>query len=122
MPRITQTLTTFSTLEVSAFFKRAKLGLRNAGLTILYAPRTLAFGRILLITSRKAGNAPQRNRIRRQLRAIFYADKLYERGFDCAVIVRAPAMDYSFDALRTLCTTALDTAAKNSSVKTPPNI
>jgi ribonuclease P protein component len=114
MPRITQTLSSFSRNEVSEFFKKAKRAFKNAGLTILCAPCTGTFGRVLLITPRKVGNAPQRNRIRRQLRSLFYQEKLYDQMLDCAIIVRSPAVEYSFEMLREFCVTALSTASKNN--------
>lgn len=46
------------------------------------------FGRILVITSRKIGSAPKRNKIRRRLKSIFYENKLFALDYDCIVIVR----------------------------------
>jgi ribonuclease P protein component len=82
-------------------------------MTVLYAPRAKSFGRILIVTPRRAGNAPARNLIRRRLKALFYEEKWYESSYDFAFIIRAPATHYSFQQLKELCTgfmTRLNTA------------
>ena len=102
MSHTVRDLTRFTKSEVSRLFASARAVYKDAGITILCAPQQKEFGRALLITPRKVGNAPKRNKIRRQLRAIFYQEKLYESGFDCAFIVRKPAIQKSFDELKDL--------------------
>jgi ribonuclease P protein component len=48
------------------------------------------------------GNAPERNLLRRQLKAIFYEEKLFERGFECIIILRKEAVPLSFAQLKEL--------------------
>ena len=100
-------LTRFTKREVDQLFRTAKAVHKSDGLTILCAPKQKAFGRALLITSRKVGNAPKRNKLRRQLRSIFYQNKLYDCGVDCAFITRAPLTKKSFSELQTMCINAL---------------
>jgi ribonuclease P protein component len=107
MSRIAKTISSFKPSEVSALFSQARAGYKSAGLTILYAPAQADHGRILIITPRRTGNSPQRNRIRRQCKAIFYQEKLYTRGLDCAVIVRSGALEYSFDTLKQILVNAI---------------
>ena len=105
-------LSRFTKQEVSQMFKKARRSLRHPGLDIMFAPKEQETGRILVITSRRTGPASQRNRIRRRLKAIFYEEKLSERGFDCIVIVKKPGVDLNFDELKELLLKSLDQMEK----------
>ena len=98
----------FSPKEVSQVFEKARRVLRHPGFTLLVAPKTQPLARILIVTSRKVGNAPARNKIRRRLRAIFYEAQFPEKNFDCVVIVKAAGTQLSFDVLKELIVTALN--------------
>lgn len=112
MARVARKITQFqSKKEIDALFKRARCAVKHPGLFILIAPAQSDIGRILIIASRKVGNAPQRNKIRRRLKSIFYEEKLYEKGFDCIVIVKKEGTQLPFETLRELL---LDTFAKQS--------
>ncbi len=89
----------FTKQEISEIFKKARRAVRRPGLDILCAPAAKKTGRILVITPRKVGSAPQRNLVRRRLKAIFYEKKLFERGFDCVVIVKKPGVLLTFETL-----------------------
>lgn len=110
MPGIIRQLTTFTKTEVEYLFAHARAVYKDAGITILCAPQQKSFGRALLITSRKVGNAPQRNKVRRQLKSIFYEQKIHEKGFDWAFITRKPILEKSFQELLDLCLHALKNA------------
>jgi ribonuclease P protein component len=97
-------LSQFSPKEVKSIFETGRLAFKNAGMTVLYAPCTLSFGRILVVTSRKVGNAPARNLIRRRLKALFYESQWYELPYDFVFIIRTAALNYSFEKLKVLCT------------------
>ena len=75
---------------------------------MLCAPKTKEFGRILIIANRKVGKAVQRNKIRRQLKSIFYERKLYDQGYDCIVIVKKEAVGLPFEVLEELLCTVLE--------------
>lgn len=107
MIRIGRSLRTFTKREITEFFDHADCVFKNACMTILCEPCTNSVGRILIVTPRVIGNAPKRNRIRRQLRALFYQEGLYTLRIDCAVIARAGIFDYSFDTLKQICSRAL---------------
>lgn len=64
-------------------------------------------GRILLITSRKVGNAPQRNLLRRRGRAIFYEERLFELGKHCVVIFKAPAKELTYQQFKEILVKSL---------------
>ena len=104
----------FTKREVSQLFKKARAAIRHPGLTILCAPTSPVNatnqrppGRILVITPRKIGSAPERNRIRRRLKALFYEKKYFELGIDCIIIVKKPGIALSFAQLATLLEQAL---------------
>src|SRR5438128_12670464 len=102
MPQKAAKLSSFSQPQVKHFFKHARALLRHPFLTILCCPAANPIGHILVVTSRKVGNAPTRNKIRRQLKAIFYEEKLFELGFDYAFIIKKEATNLPFDELKAL--------------------
>lgn len=108
MPRIAGKITRFTKKEIDKLFATVRRRVRSKGLVILLSPRQKDFGRILIITSRKVGNAPERNKIRRRLKSIFYEEKLYEAPYDCIVIVKKEAVILSFEALKKLLYSAYD--------------
>jgi ribonuclease P protein component len=64
--------------------------------------------RMGLVTSRKVGSAPQRNRAKRRLREIFRLHKhLLQPGTDCIFIPRAPITTMSFGEIETLVLASL---------------
>lgn len=102
MPSIFGKISKFTKREIDHLFKHARRVIRNEFCTILVAPRQQSFGRVLIIASRKVGNAPERNLVRRRIKAIFYEEKLFEFASDCAVIVSKKAVSLSFLELKDL--------------------
>ena len=102
MPRIARAITQFTKQEIDQLFKTARRVHKQPGITILRAPRQGEFGRILIVVPRKVGDAPTRNKLRRQIKALFYENKMYEKDYDWAAILRPEAKDLSFDQLKTL--------------------
>ena len=102
MPRIARAITQFSKQEIDTLFKTAERVYKQPGLTILRAPRQGDFGRILIVVPRKVGDAPTRNKLRRQFKSLFYENKLYEKEFDWVALLRPQAPALSFDQLRDL--------------------
>lgn len=100
--KISNKLSKFSKKELDHFFNVAKSPKKNQAFTFLTAQATLAFGRILVIASRKYGNAPERNLLKRRLKAIFWEEKLYEKKIDLAIIARPSGKSYDFDQLKNL--------------------
>lgn len=92
----------FTKREIDYLFQHARRVFRDGSCTILLAPRQADFGRILIIASRKVGNAPERNLIRRRIKSIFYEEKLYGRAFDCAIIAQKKLVVLSFAELKEL--------------------
>lgn len=112
-PSISSLISKFSRQEINELFKVAKKYLKHPALDILLSPATHGeFGRILVITPKKIGNAPERNKIRRRLKAIFYESRLYELDYDCVVLVKKEGSSLSFDELKMLLTDTLMKAPK----------
>lgn len=104
-------LSRFAKQDVDHAFAHARRALRHPGITILLAPQREGFGKILVIASRKVGTAPERNKLRRQLKAIFYEEKLYERGFDCILILKKEITTRTFEQLKDLLRRAYEKAS-----------
>lgn len=100
MPSIARDITRFSKREIDYLFKTARRLKKNEFFTLLYMPRTQLFSRILVIISKKVGNAPVRNTIKRQIRSIFYEEKFFNLPSDYAIIFHKPAAALSFQDLK----------------------
>jgi len=100
MSKISKNISNFSSQEVKKLFRKAKRVLRHSGLDVLCSPATLDFGRILVITSKKVGNAPQRNLIRRRIKSLFYEQKLYKKLIDMVIIIKKEGINLSFKQLK----------------------
>ncbi len=98
--RIARSITRFTRSEIDYAFAHAKRILKSPPFDILSAPRQKEYGRILIIASKKVGSAPERNKIRRQLKSIFYEEKLYQKESDYIFIVRKNAVDLSFQDIK----------------------
>ncbi len=101
MPKIASLISQFKKDEVEQIFRKPKKRIKTEWFDVLLSLKKYDFGRILVITSRKIGNAPKRNKIRRRLKSIFYEDKLYELPYDCVVIAKKEGIELSFDQLKT---------------------
>jgi len=103
MARIAREITRFnSKKDIDQLFKVARRVIEHPGLHILIAPKQKEFGRILIIIPRKVGSAPERNKIRRRIKSIFYEEKLYERGSDCIAIIKPEGSKITFEELKKL--------------------
>lgn len=102
-----KTLTSFKTSEVRKVFRHARIKEKFKGLELFLAPSLLEYGRILVVTPRKSGNAPQRNLIRRRLKAIFKEHAFAEKKVDCIIIVRKEGINTSFKQLEEFLTSRI---------------
>jgi len=102
MSRIAGKLSRFTQPEIKELFSKSRLILRNQAFTLLMAPQDGQYGKILLIASRRVGNAPQRNKLKRRARALFYEEKLYQKGYDCILIFKKNAPLLSYEEFKNL--------------------
>lgn len=105
----------FSRSEVKLLYSKTKLKKKVLGLKLLQAPLSLLApsenqeclspvpqqqGKLLIVVPRSFGNACLRNRFRRQIKSIFYENKLYEYPFASILIAYRQAQDFSYQALK----------------------
>lgn len=102
-------------VEIVTLFKTAKRVARYSAFDLLMAPAAHAQGRLLVVTSAAVGNAPARNKIRRRIKAIFHEEKLFARGYDCIVIVKAEGVTLSYDQIKELLISGFALADKKMS-------
>jgi len=103
MSSIAREITRFSKKEIESLFKHARRVVRHSYVDILKAPRLKEFGRILVIASAKTGNAVQRNKVKRQIRALFYQKQYYLLPYDIIWISKkGSAPLFTFETLAKL--------------------
>ncbi len=103
---ISKNLSKFTKKELDHFFATASCIKKNQAFTLLSAPAQKNFGRILIVASRKYGNAPERNLLKRRIKALFWEEKFYELHKDFAIIARPAGKTYDFDQLKKLLLTS----------------
>lgn len=93
-----------SRTKITHLFKIAKRILRHPAMDILCAPIAAeqTLGNLIVVTSRRVGNAVTRNKIRRQIKAIFHEQNLLTRGYDCIIITKQTIIKLSFKELEEL--------------------
>jgi ribonuclease P protein component len=90
----------FSRREIQELFKSARTVCTDSNLDIKAAPAHNQPGRLLIITPKKIGNAPTRNLIKRRLKALFFEEKLYTRGYNCIFFCKPAISELSFQELK----------------------
>ncbi|RTL07091.1 ribonuclease P protein component [Candidatus Dependentiae bacterium] len=92
-------LTKFSKQEIKFLFEKAKKHASCGSFVILRADSLADVGRLLIVSSKKVGNAPKRNLLKRRLKHIFFQKKIYDKGFDWILIARKKATKLTFATL-----------------------
>lgn len=88
--------------EIAKVFKQARRCLKHSGLDILLHQKMYEKGRLLVVTPGKIGNAAQRNKVRRRLKALFYEDKFMDQAYDCIIVVKKDGISFTFEQLQEL--------------------
>lgn len=101
-PKIERANSSFTQNEIKQLFQTAHRAIKVPELTILLGPVQTQIGRLLIIIPRSVGNAVVRNHLRRQIKSIFYEQKLADYGHDCIIIARYGASNLSFLRLQNL--------------------
>ncbi len=106
----------FEKKEIDHTFQNVQQENKIEGLKQLQSPvqkEGQDFGKLLIIASRKTGKAHKRNRIRRQLKSIFYQEELFKKPVNSIVLVYKSALDLTFEQLRQFLISNLETSEKN---------
>lgn len=93
-------MSSFSKKEVNIIFNENPRRVKTDWFDLILALKNEDLAKILIVTSRKIGNAPKRNKIRRQLKAIFYEEKLFNGKFNCILIAKKSIFNLSFIQLK----------------------
>ncbi len=95
---------TFTSMEIASAFKHIYAKTFCQGLrlleTTLHQDNDGTYGKLLIITPRACGKAHERNLIKRQLRSIFYEEKLYQKPVTWILFVQKQAIGLSFEQLK----------------------
>lgn len=104
MPGIARQITLFTKKEIAQFIRSSRLISRQPELDIRVARESTphALGRILIVTPKRVGTAPQRNLVRRRLKAIFYQEKLYKYPYIFLVFCKKQVTLLTFIELKIL--------------------
>lgn len=103
-------LFSFRKKEIQKVFKFAKLRARDRGLRLLRAgldsvyPEGIDHGKLLIVTMKKSGKAVTRNKFKRQAKAIFYDEKLYEKPYVYVLIAYKIDPELTFSELKDFLT------------------
>jgi ribonuclease P protein component len=91
----------FSKKEIDKAFQNAQDTAKYPGLKLIKtSAQSPEYGKLLIIIPGKTGRAHDRNRIKRQIKSIFYEEKLYEHRFLSIIIVYKQALDLTFDQIK----------------------
>ena len=90
----------FRRQEIEHLWKNAQQVKVHAAFTLLKTDRQASHGRILIVIPKRTGNAPFRNKIRRQIKAIFMNHEIYTKDFDWIIIIKKAIRTLSFSNLQ----------------------
>lgn len=93
----------FEKKEIDHTFQNVQQEDKTEGLKQLQSPiqkESQEFGKLLIIASRKVGQAHKRNRIRRQLKSIFYQEKLFKKPVNSIMLIYKSALNLTFEELK----------------------
>jgi len=93
-------LFSFKKKEIDQAFSHAKFHAKMPGFKLLKSFSTDDFGKLLIIIPAAAGKAHDRNLIRRQIKSIFYEEKLYQNQHVFILLVYKQAIDLSFEEIK----------------------
>lgn len=95
-------LFSFSKNEVETAFELVKPKAKMSGFKLLQAKTDDAelSGKLLIVIPKKSGSATTRNFLRRQIKSIFYQEKLFKKPSVSIIIVYAGAKKASFAEIK----------------------
>lgn len=106
-----RTLFCFTSSQVKLAFKQAHYKASCPGLKLLVCPvaEPATDGKLLIIVPKKFGNAPKRNKIKRQLKSIYFEEKLFKDQRISIILAYAEAKKFSFEELKIFLVQSLQT-------------
>ncbi len=102
MVSIARQITSWRRPEIELLFKKSYRAFTSPAFDVRLARTSDIIGKILVITPRKTGSAPERNRFRRRVKAIFYQEKLYQRGYHWVIFAKKGGLAASFQSIKAL--------------------
>ena len=108
-------LTHWKKNEAAATIRRSRLVLKTPVLDVKITPKTKIVARVLPVTPRKSGSAPERNLFRRRIKALFHELNLYEGAYDWIFFAKPGIADLSFKQLRELFLQAVRSSSETPS-------
>jgi len=97
---VARRITQFSRSDIIRLMRKGRRIYSVSELDVRVYPAQQDIGRILIIIPKKVGNAPQRNSIRRRLRAVFYEYQVYTYGYDWAWFIKPEGASLSYHEVR----------------------
>lgn len=109
MPKtqLTNKISSFLQEEINQLFKQARLRIRYCGVRVLTAPTDAAHARILIVTPKTCGNAPERNLFKRRIRSIFREEGFTASQKNFVVITDKQGVKLSYSQLKQILFSAL---------------
>lgn len=105
-PGIVRALSSFSLPEVRKLTYQGQLIYSGPDFDVKVIPTQkiaqISLDRILIITPKKIGSAPQRNLLKRRLKSIFYEEKYYQQGYTLAFFCKKESVKRTFAELKAL--------------------
>jgi ribonuclease P protein component len=95
-------LTRWKKKDIYEAFKKSRRIYHSPALDIKIAHRKNAPSKILIITPRATGTAPERNKFKRRVKAIFYEEKLSAQKFDWIIFAKKAGMNLCFQELKNI--------------------
>jgi ribonuclease P protein component len=97
-------LFSFKKKEVERAFSNAKLVKQIPGLKLLQAPCDYDYGKLLIVIPKKVGTAITRNRLKRQIKSIFYEEEMFSPakggGVTLILMIYKPALEMSREEIK----------------------
>ncbi|MCK4651429.1 ribonuclease P protein component [Candidatus Babeliales bacterium] len=90
----------FKQKEIKEAFEKATLKDKILGLKLLQAPSDKDFGKLLIVIPAKTGTAYKRNKIRRQIKAIFYEENLFKKATNSILFVYKQSLNLTFEQIK----------------------
>jgi ribonuclease P protein component len=99
---IARRITLWSNKEVGGLLKKSCRLYISPEFDVKVAPTRDAIGKILIIVSSRIGAAPARNKFKRRVKALFYQEKLYQKGYHWVIFAKKPGLKLGFQALKSI--------------------